>query len=97
MYALDMLKRYRRNVFPGNADFRNNLSKTCKKIEFRDLGQINQEYATFDALGWKKKKKYLYILYKQLSLGMRKVHLEARLRALLAYEALHQDEFNSTC
>jgi hypothetical protein len=60
------------------------------KIEFRDLGQINQEYATFYALGWKKGKNlYIYINQK---------HKDApagAIAALLSHEALHQDEFNS--
>ena len=63
--ALDMLKDTE-GMFSRNAILGNNLSQKPVKIEFRDLGQINQEYATFDALGWKKGKKFIY-LYKQPS------------------------------
>ena len=54
--ALDMLKDTE-GMFSRNAILGNNLSRKPVKIEFRDLGQINQQYATFDALGWKKGKK----------------------------------------
>ncbi len=87
--ALDMLKETE-GMFSRNAILGNNLSQRPVKIEFRDLGQINEEYATFDALGWKKGKNlYIYISNK---------HKDApagALAALLSHEALHQDEFNS--
>ena len=87
--ALDMLKDTQ-GMFSRNAILGNNLSRKPVKIEFRDLGQINKDYATFDALGWKKGKKlYIFISNK---------HKDApagALAALLAHEALHQDEFNS--
>lgn len=87
--ALDMLKDTS-GMFSRNAILGNNLSQKPVKIEFRDLGQINPDYATFDALGWKKGKRlYIYINNK---------HKDApagALAALLAHEALHQDEFNS--
>lgn len=87
--ALDMLKDTE-GMFSRNAILGNNLSQRPVKIEFRDLGQINEEYATFDALGWKKGKNlYIYISNK---------HKDApagALAALLSHEALHQDEFNS--
>ncbi len=87
--ALDMLKDTE-GMFSRNAILGNNLSQRPIKIEFRNLGQINQEYATFDALGWKKGKSlYIYINQK---------HKDApagAIAALLAHEALHQDEFNS--
>lgn len=87
--ALDMLTETK-GAFSKNAILGNNLSQRPVKIEFRDLGQINESYANFDALGWKKGKNlYIYINNK---------HKEApagALAALLAHEALHQDEFNS--
>ena len=87
--ALDMLKDTT-GMFSRNAILGNNLSQKPVHIEFKDLGQINAEYATFDALGWKKGKKlYIYISNK---------HTEApagAIAALLSHEALHQDEFNS--
>lgn len=87
--ALDMLKDTD-GMFSRNAILGNNLSQKPVKIEFRDLSQINKDYATFDALGWKKGKSlYIYINVK---------HKDApagAIAALLAHEALHQDEFNS--
>jgi len=87
--ALDMLKDTE-GMFSRNAILGNNLSQKPVKIEFRDLGQINESYATFDALGWKKGKNlYIYISnrHKDAPAGA--------IAALLAHEALHQDEFNS--
>ncbi|MBQ8460433.1 hypothetical protein IJ541_10085 [bacterium] len=87
--ALDMLKDTE-GMFSRNAILGNNLSQKPIKIEFRDLGQINEEYATFDALGWKKGKSlYIYISnrHKDAPAGA--------IAALLSHEALHQDEFNS--
>ena len=87
--ALDMLKDTE-GMFSRNAILGNNLSGKPVKIEFRDLGQINENYATFDALGWKKGKNlFIYISnrHKDAPAGA--------LAALLAHEALHQDEFNS--
>lgn len=87
--ALDMLKDTE-GMFSRNAILGNNLSRKPVKIEFRDLGQINEAYSTFDALGWKKGKNlYIYISnrHKDAPAGA--------LAALLAHEALHQDEFNS--
>ncbi len=87
--ALDMLKDTE-GMFSRNAILGSNLSQRPVKIEFRDLGQISQEYATFDALGWKKGKNlYIYISNRH------KTAPAGALAALLAHEALHQDEFNS--
>ena len=59
--ALDMLKGTN-GEFSRNAILGNNLSGRPVKIEFRDLGIINPDYAKFDALGWKKINNYLFIL-----------------------------------
>lgn len=87
--ALDMLKDTT-GMFSRNAILGNNLSQKPVKIEFKDLSQINQDYASFDALGWKKGKRlYIYVSTR---------HRDApagAIAALLAHEALHQDEFNS--
>ncbi len=87
--ALDMLKDTE-GMFSRNAILGNNLSQRPVKIEFKNLSEINQDYATFDALGWKKGKNlYIYINSK---------HKDApagAIAALLAHEALHQDEYNS--
>ena len=87
--ALDMLKGTN-GEFSRNAILGNNLSGRAVKIEFRDLGTINPDYAKFDALGWKKNK--------QLFIYINPRHKDAppgALAALLSHEALHQDEFNS--
>ena len=87
--ALDMLKDTT-GMFSRNAILGSNLSQRPVKIEFRDLSQISPEYATFDALGWKRGKKlYIYINQKHRNAPA------GALAALLAHEALHQDEFNS--
>ncbi len=87
--ALDMLKGTN-GEFSRNALLGNNLSGRPVKIEFRDLGTINPDYAQFDALGWKKNK--------QLFVFINPRHKDAPpgvLAALLSHEALHQDEYNS--
>lgn len=67
-----------------------NLTNKPIKVEFTDLSLISPAYANFDALGWKKKKNlYIYINQK---------HKDAppeALSAILAHEAIHQDESNS--
>lgn len=87
--ALDMLKDTT-GMFSRNAILGNNLSQRPVKIEFRNLGEISPNFATFDALGWKKGKRlYIYISnrHKDAPAGA--------IAALLSHEALHQDEFNS--
>ena len=87
--AVDMLKDTE-GMFSRNAILGNNLSQRPVKIEFRNLGDINKDYATFDALGWKKGKKlYIYINSKHQNAPA------GAIAALLAHEALHQDEYNS--
>ena len=87
--ALDMLTNTK-GMFSRNAILGSNLSGKPVKIEFRDLGQINEKYASFDALGWKKGKNlYIYISNKH------KTAPAGAIAALLSHEALHQDEFNS--
>lgn len=87
--ALDMMKN-------TNADFSRrailgyNLTEKPIKIQFKDLSTIKEDYREFDALGWKKNKKlYIYINPRHADAP------PAALAALLAHEALHQDEFNS--
>lgn len=87
--ALDMLKGTN-GEFSRNAILGNNLSGRPVKIEFRSLAEINPEYESFDALGWKKGKQlYIYInpRHKDAPPGA--------IAALLSHEALHQDEYNS--
>ncbi len=87
--AVELLKgttgKYSRDAILGQ-----NLSKKPMKIEFANLGAINPLYTNFDALGWKKKK--------NLCIYINEKHKDAPIEALsaiLAHEAIHQDEFNS--
>jgi len=87
--ALDMLKGTNGD-FSRNAALGNNLTARPMKIEFKNLGQINQTYTDYDALGWKKGKNlFIYINQKHNNSPA------IALAALLAHESLHQDEFNS--
>ena len=59
-------------------------------IKFKELSEINPQYATFDALGWRQAGKLnIYINAKHADAPA------AAIAALLAHEALHQDEFDS--
>ena len=87
--ALDMMKGttadYSRKAIMGY-----NLTQYPIKISFKNLSELNESYARFDAVGWKKKNKlYIYINPKHENAP------PAALAALLAHEALHQDEYNS--
>ena len=87
--ALDMLKNtsgdYSRKAILGY-----NLTQYPVKIEFKDLSEIDEAYSTFDAIGWKKRGKlYIFINPKH------QYAPPGALAALLAHEALHQDEYNS--
>lgn len=87
--ALDMLKGTSGD-FSRKAILGYNLTQKPVKIEFRDLSELNQAYASFDAVGWKKKNHlYIYINPKH------EYAPPAALAALLSHEALHQDEYNS--
>ena len=87
--ALDMMKDSSAE-FSRKAILGYNLSQKPIKIEFRDLSELNNAYKSYDAVGWKKKNKlYIYINPKH------KYAPPGALAALLAHEALHQDEYNS--
>lgn len=89
MIALDMLKGTDGD-FSRKAILGYNLTGYPIKIEYKNLASINKAYADFDAVGWKKKKKlFIYINPKHENAP------PAALAALLAHEALHQDEYNS--
>jgi len=89
MVALDMLKGTDGD-FSRKAILGYNLSGYPIKIEFKNLSSVNKAYANFDAVGWKKKKKlFIYVNPKHQTAP------PAALAALLAHEALHQDEYNS--
>ena len=87
--ALDMMKGTTAE-FSRKALLGNNLSQKPVKIEFKNLSELNEAYANFDAVGWQRKGKlYIYINPKHENAP------PAALAALLAHEALHQDEYNS--
>lgn len=87
--ALDMLKGTS-GEFSRKAILGYNLSQQPVRIQFKDLSEIDPAYATFDAVGWKNKGKlYIYINPKH------EYAPPGALAALLAHEALHQDEYNS--
>ncbi len=89
MVALDMLVGTN-GEFSRNAILGNNLSRRPMKIEFKNLSEIKEDYANFDALGWKKGKDLtIYVNAKH------KTAPPGALAALLSHEALHQDEYNS--
>lgn len=87
--ALDMMKDTSAE-FSRKAILGYNLTQKPIRIEFKDLSELNQAYSSYDAVGWKKKNKlYIYINPKH------EYAPPAALAALLAHEALHQDEYNS--
>ncbi len=89
MEALELMKGTI-GEFSRNAILGDNLTAKKMKVEFKDLGQLNQNYANFDALGWKRSGK--------LTIYINQKHYDAppaALAALLSHEALHQDELDS--
>ena len=89
LVALDMMKNTTAD-FSRRALIGYNLTDKPVKVQFKDLSQIKEDYQNFDALGWKKKN--------QLYIFINPRHSDAppaALAALLAHEALHQDEYNS--
>lgn len=87
--ALELLKDTV-GKFSHEAILGNNLTKKPIAVKFKDLSEIKREYATFDALGWRQAGKLnIYINHKHADAPA------AALAAILAHEALHQDEFDS--
>ena len=87
--ALDMLKGTSGD-FSRKAILGYNLTQQPVKIQFKDLSEIDSAYSSFDAVGWKKRGKlYIFINPKH------EYAPPGALAALLAHEALHQDEYNS--
>lgn len=67
-----------------------NLTGKPIKLEFRDLGALNPKYADFDALGWKQRGRL------NIFINIKHQHApKEALAAVLAHEAIHQDELNS--
>lgn len=90
MQAMELMQKENISRYSYNALMGNNLTEKPFKIEFKNISEINPEYASFDALGWKKKG----ILYIYINEKHRNAPPEA-IAALLAHEAIHQDEFAS--
>ena len=87
--ALDMLKGTSGD-FSRKAILGYNVTQYPVKVMFKDLSEINEAYSTFDAIGWRKKGKlYIYINPKH------EYAPPGAIAALLAHEAIHQDEYNS--
>ena len=87
--ALDMLKDTS-GEFSRKALLGYNITQKPVKVMFKDLTEINEAYSSFDAVGWKKRGRlYVYINPKH------EYAPPGALAALLAHEALHQDEYNS--
>ena len=87
--ALDMMKDSCAD-FSRRAILGYNLTQKPIKIEFKDLAELNESYKSYDAVGWKKKNRlYIYINPKH------EYAPPGAIAALLAHEALHQDEYNS--
>ena len=87
--ALDMLKGTSGD-FSRKAILGYNVTQYPVKVMFKDLSEINEAYSTFDAIGWEKKGKlYIYINPKH------EYAPPGAIAALLAHEAIHQDEYNS--
>ena len=90
MRAMELMQTVSIAKYSYSALMGNNLTEKPVKIEFKNIAEIRHEYASFDALGWKKKDRlYIYINEKH-----RNAPPEA-IAALLAHEAIHQDEFAS--
>lgn len=87
--ALELLKDTV-GKFSHDAILGNNLTNKPIAIKFKNLSEIKPQYATFDALGWRQAGKLnIYINHKHADAPA------AAIAALLAHEALHQDEFDS--
>lgn len=87
--ALDMLKDTS-GEFSRKAILGYNVTQYPVKIQFKNLSEINSAYESFDAVGWKKRGKlYIFINPKH------EYAPPGALAALLAHEAIHQDEYNS--
>ena len=62
MQAMELMRTVNIAQYSYNALMGNNLTEKPFKIEFKNLTEINPEYSSFDALGWKKKGRlYIYM------------------------------------
>jgi len=87
--ALDLMDGTSAN-WAKKAILGDNASGLPMKIEFKNLAEISPDYATFDALGWKKGRQlYIYINTKH------QIAPPEALASLLSHESVHQDEYCS--
>ena len=97
MQAMELMNGVNISKYSYDALMGNNLTKRPFKIDFKNLSEINPEYASFDALGWQKPdklNKQKETLYIYINENHRNAPPEA-IAALLAHEAIHQDKFAS--
>lgn len=99
MQAMELMNTENISKYSYRALMGNNLSGKPFKIEFKNIAEINPEYASFDALGWQKMDRFVknendYTLYIYINEKHRNAPPEA-LAALLTHEAIHQDKFTS--
>ncbi len=97
MQAMELMNSVNISKYSYNALMGNNLTERPFKIEFKNLSDINPEYASFDALGWQKADK-INRLKETLYIYINEKHRNAppeAIAALLAHEAIHQDKFAS--
>lgn len=88
--AIKIMYKCSSSRYSYNAILGNNLTGKPIKISFKNLAQINPNYADYDALGMKNKGRlYIFINQKHKSAP------PEALASLLSHEAMHQDEFNS--
>lgn len=90
MQALELMKSVNIGKYSYNAIMGNNVTEAPIKIEFKNLAEIDPKFENFEALGWKKKGK----LTIYLNAKHRNAPPEA-IAAVLAHEAIHQDELSS--
>ena len=92
MQALELMKSVSIAQYSYNALMGNNLTEKPVNIEFKNLAEIDQKYASFEALGWKNEKK------NKLNIYINEKHRNAppeAIAALLSHEAIHQDRLSS--
>ena len=87
--ALELLKDSV-GKFSHDAILGKNTTNKPISIKFKNLSELSPKYSSFDALGWRQAGR--------LNIFINEKHIDApaaALAALLAHEALHQDEFDS--
>ncbi len=102
MQALELMQTVNIGKYSYNAIMGNNITEKPIKIEFKNLAEINPQYASFEAMGWRKADRFKsqsmadknYNLYIYVNEKHRNAPPEA-IAAVLAHEAIHQDTLSS--